>query len=272
METKTQEQIQSEYDQLLEERSAYQQAGMTAKVAEWDYKIKVLEVSQKYERITFADMANEFGIKGLNEAIAKRKEEQDAKLQAEAQKRREVKEKAKKICGELLQNKKIGESKLYAWIDKYSWQYENDPEITSAIMELVIPKLSPTVATLFKTMFRVKDAEQTSRFNWEDDKVAFVKVERIEDYTQNDNPPFEELVKLVQAKVTNVFQTLYIAYPMIDTEKQIDPIFFGVLQNSNEKYDRLNDLGDGWFFNHSITEDRVDKINIGDMFKIAQWV
>ncbi len=267
---KTQEQIQSEYDQLLIERSHYEQAGMTAKVAEWDYKIQLAEVSQKYAPITFKEMAEEFGLKGLNEAIIKRQAELESKVQGEAERKRNIKDQAKKMCGELLQKRVISESKLYDFIDKHSWQYENDPEMTQAIMELVVPKLSPTVASLFKTIFRVKDIE--TRENWQEKKVAYIKVEKVEDYTQNDNPPFEELVKLVKAKVANLFHTLYIAYPMIDTEKQIDPIFFGVLQNPNVKYDNLDGMNDGWFFNHSITEDRTENINIGDMFKIAQWV
>lgn len=252
---------QTPYEQLLEERTAYQEAGMVAKVAEWDYKIKVLEVSQKYAHVTFSDMAEEFGIKGLNEAVAKRQAEQ-------AKHKREVKEKAEKMCGELLKSRVIGESKLYAFIDAYSWQYKNDPEMTEAIMELVIPKLSGTAAKMFKTMFAIKNMEKQG---WEGDKVAFIKVERVEDYQQNDNPPFAELCKLVEAKVSNVFDTLYIAYPMIGTVKKIDPIFFGTLQNPNVKYDNIDGIGSGMFFNNSITEDRLETVNIGDMFKIAQW-
>jgi len=144
--------------------------------------------------------------------------------------------------------------------------------MTQAIIELVVPKLSPTIAQMFKTMFTIKKIENQKESNWQEKKVAFIKVEKVEDYKQNDNPPFEELCKLVEAKVSNLFHTLYIAYPMIDTEKQIDPIFFGTLRNPNVKYDELNGMNNGWFFNHSITEDRLEAINIGDMFRIAQWI
>jgi len=263
---------QTDYDQLIQERSAYQQAGMTAKVEEWDYKIQVAEVSQKYAPITFKEMAEEFGLKGLNEAVKKRQAELNIKVQSQAQHKRELKEKAKKMCGELLKKRVISESALYTFIDQHSWQYENDPEMTQAIMELVIPKLSPTIASMFRTIFTVKKIEETKEQNWEEEKIAFIKVEKVENYTQNDNPPFEELCKLVTAKVSNLFHTLYIAYPMIATEKQIDPIFFGTLRNPNVQYDHLNGLNNSWFFNHSITEDRLESINIGDMFKIAQWV
>lgn len=266
METTQQVQFQTEYDNLLEERTAFQQAGMTAKVAEWDYKIKTLEVSQNYLRITFREMANEFGLQGLKEALEKAN-------QANTQKLRETKEKAKKMCAELLQNKRIiSESKLYSFIDERSWQFANDPEMKQAIMELLIPKLSPTIANMLRTLFRVKETVEISRREQQADRVAFIKIERVEDYTQNDNPPFEELIKLVKARVANIFETLYIAFPMIDTKKAIDPIFFGVLKNPSQKYDDLNRFGRGMFFNNSITEDRLDVINIGDMYKIAQWV
>lgn len=265
-------QAQTAYDQLIEERAAYHQAGMTAKVAEWDYKIKVLEVSQKYAPVTFRDMAEEFGLKGLNEAVAKRQAEMEKELQGQVQRKRELTEKAEKLCGDLLKSRVIGESKLYAFIDAYSWQYKNDPEMTAAIMELVIPKLSPTAAKMFKTMFAIKNMETKQRFTWQDTPVAYIKVERVEDYQQNDNPPFAELCKLVEAKVSNVFDTLYIAYPMIGTVKKIDPIFFGTLQNPNVKYDNIDGIGSGMFFNNSITEDRLEKVNIGDLFKIAQWI
>jgi len=265
-------QTQTAYDQLIEERSAYQITNMTAKVQEWDYKIRVLEVSQKYDPITFVDMAEEFGLKGLNEAVQKRQVELEKEVQGYVQHKRELKEKATKMCGDLLKSRVISESKLYAFIDAHSWQYQNDPEMTQAIIELVVPKLSPTIAQMFKTMFTIKKIENQKESNWQEKKVAFIKVEKVEDYKQNDNPPFEELCKLVEAKVSNLFHTLYIAYPMIDTEKQIDPIFFGTLRNPNVKYDELNGMNNGWFFNHSITEDRLEAINIGDMFRIAQWI
>ena len=265
-------QAQTAYDQLLEERAAYHQAGMTAKVAEWDYKIKVFEVSQKYAPITFKEMAEEFGLKGLNEAVAKRKADIEKEMQTRAQHKREIREKAEKMCGDLLKSRVIGESKLYAFIDAHAWQYKNDPEMTEAIMELVIPKLSSTAAKMFKTMFAIKNMEKQSVNNWQGEPVAYIKIERVEDYKENDNPPFEELCKLVEAKVSNVFQTLYIAFPMVGTVKQIDPIFFGVLQNPNTKYDRIDGLSINRFFNNTITEDRLEAVNIGDMFRIADWV
>jgi len=35
--------FQEQYDSLLEEKSAFQQAGMDAKVKEWDHKLECLE-------------------------------------------------------------------------------------------------------------------------------------------------------------------------------------------------------------------------------------
>jgi hypothetical protein len=261
METTKQAQFQAEYDNLLEELTAFQQAGMTGKIAEWEYKIKTLEVAQQYPRITFREMASEFGIQGLQESL-------ETASQAKAQKRRENEEKAKKMCTELLQNKRmISESKLYSFIDARSWQFSNDPEMTQAIMELLIPKLSPTVANMLRTLLKVKETDEINKRIREGNRIAFIRVERVEDYTQNDNPPLAELVKLVQARVANIFETLYIAYPMIDTRKAIDPIFFGTLQNPSQRYDQLDGVR-----NNTITEERMDSVNIGDMYKIAQWI
>ena len=85
---------------------------------------------------------------------------------------------------------------------------------------------------------------------------------------QNDNPPMEELLKVVQAKTANLFHTLYIAFPMIDYEKQVDPIIFGTLQDPTKQYNELSQ------WNNEITLDMLDwsHNDLGDMYKIAEWV
>ena len=118
---------QTDYENLLLERSAFEQAGMTQKVEEWDYKIRLAEIGQKYEPITFEEMAVEFGIEGLQKAVEDRQGQQ-------AVQRRELKEKAKELLGDLYKSKKIAEGKLWAFIDQNSWKFENDPEMKSAIM------------------------------------------------------------------------------------------------------------------------------------------
>ena len=93
------------YDELLEERAAFAQAGMTAKVKEWDYKISAAELALKYPRITFREIANELGIEGLQKAV-------DARISKQWEQKRKLIDTAKEICGELLHVKKLSESKM----------------------------------------------------------------------------------------------------------------------------------------------------------------
>lgn len=75
METINTQILQTEYDQLVEERLAFNEAGMKAKVQEWDYKIKVCEAKMKYPVITFDQISNDLGIAGLNKVLDERKKE-----------------------------------------------------------------------------------------------------------------------------------------------------------------------------------------------------
>lgn len=258
--------INAELDNLMEERSAFLAAGMTKKVAEWDYKIKSLEISAKYPRITFADIAKEFNIAGLQKAV-------DGVVNKQWEKKRKLQEAAKEMCHEVINAKKMSEAQLYRFIDQNKWRYESNPELTSEIVELLLPKLTGTVKILFESVFMAK--RQAAKV--EIGKTAFIKIERVADYEQNDNPPMRELMKLVQAKHSGIFKDLYIAYPMIDNLKQIDPIFFGVDKIEGKQYDSLNGFKDrhtsgiGFMSNDEVTMDRLNSINIGDMYKIAQW-
>jgi len=263
---KTEEEIaqeQEQYDNLIMERGAFLQANMTAKVEEWDYKIKHLEISQKYSPVTFNDMAESFGIEGLQKAV-------DLKKQQMAVESREMKAKAKTICGDFLKVKKIGESKLWDFIDKHSWQWANDPTMTQAVMEIILPKLHVGLQGILRATFSLKKIETYRSF--EADKVAFIKIERIEDYQQNDNPPHEELAKLIQAQNDSLFEAIYIGYPMIDKVKELDPIFFGVIQDPTKSYSDVNGFGSDWLANDSVTLERLNTVNIGEMFKIAEWI
>lgn len=254
------------YEDLIEERTAFESAGMTNKVKEWDYKIEALELSQKYPRITFRDIAKEFGIEGLQKAV-------DARVAKQKADKWKLIDQAKDICKDVLNVKKMSESSMYAFMDKTKWRYEGNAELTQEIMEILSPKLTGTVKHLFEQIFMINRKKAVV----ESDKVAFIKVERVSDYTQNDNPPMEELMKLVSARVDGIFDELYIAYPMIDNLKQIDPIFFGVKRNPSKTYDSLDGAKDrftgriGFLANDQITLDRLDSINIGDMYKVGQW-
>jgi len=249
MTVKTAEQKNSEYDNLMEERTAFEQAGMDAKVAEWDHKIAVVEVGQKYEKIDFQHIADQFGIQGLNEALAGRK--------------RRTEDEAKKIIGDqMLKAKVISETKMYDFIDRNAFRYADKPEIGEEILKLLSPKLKGTAQKIFSTMFKIKNIENAG-----EKKIAFIKIEKVENYIQNDNPPMEELIKVVQAKTANLFHCLYIAFPMIGYEKHIDPIIFGTLQNPNAQYNELSPN-----LNNELSIDMLDWLNLGDMFKIAEWI
>ena len=127
------------YEDLLEERTAFEAAGMTNKVKEWDYKINVKELEGKYKRITFRDIANEFGIDGLQRAVDAKIAEQNsiiAKKNADAKAKVKALElKAKDICKDMLKLPSISEAKMYAFIDLHQWRWANDPELTSAVLE-----------------------------------------------------------------------------------------------------------------------------------------
>jgi len=251
---------QTPYESLLEERSAFLQAGMTAKVAEWDFKIKSLETAEKYPRIDFNHIANTFGIEGLNQALDNKRMAQTAKI-------REMEEKAKDFCGELLKKKRLSETTVYSFIDSAGWQWENDPDMTARIIQVLAPKLAnKTARTTLEMAFRIKEVELEKI----DYRTAFVKIQKIENYQQNDNPPMTELLKTVQANMSGIFTQLYIAYPMIDLVKQIDPIIFGTLQDPTKNYDELSGSAmNDWM--SDITMDRLDSVNLGDMYEVAQW-
>lgn len=185
----------------------------------------------------------------------------------------------KAFTKDILKLPTISEAKLYDFIDKRQFLWANDPELTSAIMEVMTPKLKGTIKTLFSQMFMVNRKKiVTNLRNPDAGKVAFIKVERIADYRQDDNPPMMELVKVVEAKISGIFDELYIAYPMIDHLKHIDPIIFGVKKDPSKHYDSLDGFKDhhhrgmGYIPNSEITLDRLDSINLGTMFHVGQWV
>jgi len=241
--------FQEQYDSLLEEKSAFQQAGMDAKVKEWDHKLECLEIGTKYPKITMKEIADKLGMDGLNHAVAMKNMENEDKFE--------------KYCGSLLSKSRISETQLYTFLDQNDWKWKKDTEITKEIIRLLAPKLSSTHARKqFELMFKIDDIETPKS----DAKMAVVKIERIEDYSQNDNPPMEELLKVVTAKVANLFHTLYIAYPMIGRQKDVDPIIFGVLRDPNKSYSELNE------WNSELTTEQTDFANLGEMYQVAQWV
>lgn len=168
----------TDYDNLFEEKLAFQQAGMTQKVKEWDYKIRLLEVSSQYSKITIKEIYKQFGIEELNKILAGQNDV--------------FGDKAREICEEIIHFRTISESKLYDFIDRNKFRYENDPKVTREIFKLISKKLSKNQQIFFKQLFAL-DKGIT-------EKVAFVKIEKIKNYKQNDNPPMQELMKVVFAK------------------------------------------------------------------------
>lgn len=59
---------------------------------------------------------------------------------------------------------------------------------------------------------------------------------------------------------------------MINEFKHVDPIIFGVIQDPTKEYNKIEDRQ--IFGISTLTEnliDNVDTLNLGDMFKIAEW-
>jgi len=251
--TQNTQETQTAYESLLEEQSAFRQAGMHAKVEEWDFKIKSLEMAQKYQRIDFEHISKEFGIEGLNEAVA-------TKFIADEEKMQEY-------CGELWGKSRISETALYSFVDSNDWKWGKDPEITKEVMKFLTPKLASVHARKqFALMYKLDSIQPQVKQMQE----AFIKVEKISDYMQNDNPPGAELLKVVEANLSNMFHCLYIAFPMVGNVKEVDPIIFGTLQDPTKNYDSLDDTWGDW--KSDINMERLKEVNFGDMYQVAQWV
>jgi hypothetical protein len=265
--TQTSQASQIEYDVLLEQRAEFQQAGMTAKVAEWDYKIKTLEIAnmkdengnQKYPVIDFAYIAKELGIEGLNQQLRTNE--------------RVLKEQVRKYCGKLYDKPQISGRELDE-VYNSKWQWSNDEKMTKEIMKHLTPKLrSKTDRDLYAKVFMLDSRDENDGNQYLGVK-AFIKVQRLADYIQNDNPPKAELYKIIEGNTSNLFHCLYIAYPMIKEHKEIDPIVFGVLQDPTKSYDTLDDTNNEWGMSNSeITLDNLNwSVNLGIMHNMAQWV
>jgi len=255
---------QIEYDVLLEQRAEFQQAGMDAKVLEWDYKIHTLEIDnmkdengeQKYPEITFGDIAKELGIEGLNAQLRENE--------------RVLAEKVRQYCGKTYDKPKIAGYELDKVLEG-KWQWSDDANMTKEIMKHLTPKLrSKAERDFYEKVFMLDRMKETDiSFGTK----AFIKVQRLSDYIQNDNPPSDELKKIIEGNVSNLFHCLYIAYPMIKEHKQVDPIVFGTLQDPSKRYDVLNDSNQEYGFSNSeITMDSLNNwLDLGNMRQLAHW-
>lgn len=254
---------QSEYTALLEQRTAYQLAGMDAKVVEWDYKIKVSEASMRFDRTSFEAMGEQLGIAGLNEAIEKRKnlfKEQVEKAGVLAF----------NVTEPYFEKHFLSESKLWEIIGDY--RLKGNIIAMVEALKMLVDKTKGSVTIMLKELIKAKEKERKTEIEVPESLQAYIKVIEIHEYNADDNPPMEVLTRTTSAKELEIFDTMYVAYPMIGEVKQIDPIIFGVIQNPNkDNYYDLKHLDTFWL-NGDTPFEYLKSFNIGDMFHIADWI
>jgi len=255
--------LQSEYTALLEQRTAFKNADMTAKVEEWDYKIKVCEASMVFSKTSFEIMGEQLGIAGLNEAIGKRKALFSEKII-------QAKLLALDVVQDYLDKSFISESKLWEVIGHY--RLKGNIVAMVEALKLLTDKTKGSVTIMLKEVIKAKENERETEIEIPEDLQAYIKVVEIHEYSANDNPPMEVLTRTISAKELEIFDTMYVAYPMIGRVKQIDPIIFGVIKNPNESnYYSLKNLETFWL-NGDTPFEFLKNLNIGNMFHIADWV
>lgn len=254
---------QIEYDVLLEQKEAYRLAGFDSKVAEWDFKITEIEINnilddngnQKFPIINMEYIAKELGIEGLNAQLAENE--------------RLIQENLRRYCGALYNKPKISGAELDKIIDN-KWQWSNDEKMTKEIMKFLTPKLRSKAERDFYEKVFMLDKINNLEISY--GVKAFIKIQRLADYNQNDNPPNAELQKIIEGNVSNLFHCLYIAYPMIKEHKEIDPIVFGVTQDPSKSYGTLDDSNSEYGFSNSeLTMNALNGLNIGVMRQLGQW-
>jgi hypothetical protein len=261
--TQSQQANQIEYDALLGLRESYRAGGFDAKVDEIDFQLKELEINgmideegnAKFPIITMEYIAKELGIDGLNAQLA----END----------RTLKEDLRRYCGKLFDKPQISGFELDA-LYANKWQWSNDEKMTKEIMKHLTPKLRSKVdRELYSKVFLL---ESRNELDISFGVKAFIKIQKLADYKQNDNPPSDELQKIIEGNVSNLFHCLYIAYPMIKEHKEIDPIVFGTTQDPSKSYSTLDDTnGEYGFSNSELTMDRLNALDLGTMRQLGQW-
>jgi len=87
-------------------------------------------------------------------------------------------------------------------------------------------------------------------------------------YKENDNPPLDVLNKLVDAKMLGIFDSLYVAYPMIGRKKMVDPIFLGVIENTALRL-RENSI---IRFDDMLAIEKASEKYFGELFEIGRWL
>lgn len=258
--------LQTDYERLVEERLTYQEAGMKAKVFEWDYKIKICEASMYYKPTSFSKIVDDLGIQGLNDVIDKRKAH-FANIQDQAQ------ELAKKILGSAIYAKSVSEATLWNIIEQNNYRFKSNPLAKIEAIKLMMPKMKGTAKKLLELTFNQEKAK-VSNIEVSPDLIAYVKIVTVEDYKADDNPPMEVLKQIVQAKRKNLFSDMVIAYPMVGTVKKIDPIVIGIIKNPNKEYSLLSSplSFNKFWLDGDAPISFLKSLDWGDMFKITEWI
>ena len=242
--------IQNQYDKLLEEKIAFEQAGMTKKVIEWNHKIKLFEIELKYEKITFENISKSLGIEGLNKSL----EETNKKFLTD-------RASAEDIVDDIFLREKIrsyiSESKVYELMDSVKRFKKDNNYIDIVLLNRCLSKIKGTFAITVREMIRALEKNVINS-----SLEAKIIIEPIEQYKQNDNPPMEVLNKLITAKYSSLFSCFAVAYPIID-KKAPDPIIVGIVLKENQIWQKqilnIRDVKLNWFGNY-------------DMYKIGEWL
>ncbi|MBL8026319.1 MAG: hypothetical protein JNL74_07900 [Fibrobacteres bacterium] len=261
MDTVTQQSVNAiAYDLLIEELFAFEAAGMKAKADEWRVKVRIAEAAMQFKTISFVQIADEFGLAGLNKSLEER-----ARL--EQNKEHEAMEIASEIAKPYLEKRVLSEAKLWALIDETVSRSKGDPLVKFCVMKLLYPKTSGTVKILLKQLCQL-DNKAASLTRPSTKLEAYIKLDPVDLYKQNDNPPLDVVKKLVDARQLGIFDALYVAYPMIGREKRIDPIFLGVIENGCETLRRQPIIR----FNSEVDVAIAKAKYYGELFEIGRWL
>ena len=254
--------LQTQYDQLVEEKIAFQEAGMDAKVAEWDHKIRLCEASMRYPLITFAEMSRNLGIESLKKAV----QERNLRMASEIEKAKDL---ARDILGPT-RTSRISESKLWSIIHENDYRFVGNPLAKIEAMKMLVPKLSGTARNML--MYTLSETEKTAAEDQVSPMIeAYIKVVGIESYKENDNPPMDVLRQIAEAVKSNLFTALFVAFPMLGPVKQVDPIVFGLVSDHKRKLWGMDEEA-LLRFNRDVSVEDLEGLAFGNLFRITEWV
>ena len=245
---------------------AFKEAGMLEKVKEWKHKIKVCEARGLFQEISLSQIGTDLGVEGLQKVLDQRKVhieglKKDAHLMAY------------KIADPHLYNKRFSEAKMWAMFDENKHILDSNPYVRTELLGALQPILHGSIKLLVKSLLLQNDVKSLEKeIKYPEQIQAYVKIDRIDQYQQNDNPPLEVLMKVINSKKFNLFDEFYVAYPMIGPIKAIDPIIFGVIKKFIGPFFNTFESVSSMFVKGNIPFETLKTIDMGHLFKIAEWV